>query len=194
VPKNLIRITEGKIRIDQKEREEGDIVDVDQETLDILDQHFGDKFSYETVQEGLEKAGTVEKIGEERPEKESPYARLREKAKAGASTTPGHWDPELDDWLDGKVVATGEGKNNRFAEVEVAEHSVKAREKTGKGEYEATTVEPGESVLLWCSKVLEDLFDQLKAGMRISVQFIGTQKTKRGGNPVKLYDYAFEEA
>jgi len=187
--KNLIRITEGKIRIDQKLRKEGDIVDVNQETLDILDQHFGDQFSYETVQEGLEKAGTVEKIGEEKPK--SPYAKLMERASSGGPTPP-HWDPEINDWLLGKVVSMGEGKNNRFAEVEVAERPVKAREKAGD-DYEVVTVEPGEPVLLWCSKVLEDLFDQLKAGMRVAVQFIGTQKSSRGGNPVKLYDYAFEE-
>jgi len=191
VTKNLIRVLKGEIKINGKKRTKDDIVDVDDSTRDILVQNFPEQV--EVVQEGLEKAGTVEKIGEERPEKESPYARLMEKARAGGPTPP-HWDPEIDDWLLGKVVSTGEGKNNRFAEVEVAEHSVKAREKTGEDEYKVTTVEPGESVLLWCSKVLEDLFDQLKAGMRVAVQFIGTQKSSRGGNPVKLYDYAFEEA
>jgi len=118
----------------------------------------------------VEDLGTTEEGGK--------WDSLKERAKSQTNKPP-NWHPKVDDWLLGSVVSTGTGTNSRFAEVEIQE-SVRAKEKSGEDEYEIKTVEPGETVLLWESTTLKDLFDQLTAGMDLAVQYVGKQTTRSG--------------
>jgi len=147
--------------------------------------------------ESPEISDTKELEGEpkiEEPEPEDKWSKLKSRAKTAAGDTPPHWDPEEEDWLVGTVIGTGTGANNRFVEVKVAEGPVGGRRKAGLDEdeepvYEDCEVDEGNSVLLWESTVLEDFFDQVKAGKDIAVQFTGTKQTRKGGSPTKLYDW-----
>lgn len=134
----------------------------------------------------------------EEPEPEDKWSGLKSKAKSASEETPPHWNPKEGDWLMGTVVSTGTGTNNRFVEVKLAEGEAQGRKKAGLDEdeepiYESCRVKEGESVLLWEATVLEDLFDQVKAGKDLAVQFTGTKQTRSGGNPTKLYDWSIED-
>ncbi|KXA98247.1 hypothetical protein AKJ37_00850 [candidate division MSBL1 archaeon SCGC-AAA259I09] len=124
------------------------------------------------------------------PEQENIWEKLKKKAKS-SSDKPPDWDPEKGDWLLGTVKRTGEGENNRFAAVRVSKDSVRAKRKTGEGEYENVTVQPGEEILLWEVKDLSDFFDKSRAGLKIAVQYTGEVKTS-DGHKAKLYDHAVE--
>lgn len=141
--------------------------------------------------------GEEEEEEQERPD-ESEVERMKRKAKEETPTPP-HWNPSTEDWLIGKVVSTGQGKKqgeNRFAEVEVREGPVDAKKKVGKDDkgqnkYETIEANVGDTVLLWERKTLEDMFDQLKAGMKLAVQFTGTKDSGKG-NPTMLFDWHIE--
>jgi len=148
----------------------------------------------EGIQEEVEEKPELELTESKEPEPEGGdvWDQLDKEAKTKTEKPP-NWNPEAGDRLHGNVVSTGQGPNSRFAEVEVAKNSVKARQKVGEEEYEEQTVQPGDNVLLWESTTLEDFFDQMKAGMKIAVHYEGKQKTS-SGQKAKMFDTAMKEA
>ncbi|KXA95653.1 hypothetical protein AKJ65_01320 [candidate division MSBL1 archaeon SCGC-AAA259E19] len=125
------------------------------------------------------------------PQSENVWKKLKRRAKSGSDKPP-DWNPKKGDWLLGTVNRTGEGENNRFAAIEVSEKAVRAKRRTGEDKHEGVTVEVRSEVLLWEVKDLSDLFDKIRAGSKIAVQYTGEIKTSEG-HRAKLYDYAVEQ-
>ncbi|KXB07095.1 hypothetical protein AKJ52_00930 [candidate division MSBL1 archaeon SCGC-AAA382C18] len=124
----------------------------------------------------------------EAPGPENVWAVLKRKAESGGDKPP-NWNPEKGDWLFGTVKKTGEGKNGRFAVVEVAEEPVKAKQKLEESGYEEEAVQPGDEVLLWEVKDLNDFFDRIRGGSKAAVQYTGKAKTSKG-HVAKLFNRA----